>query len=95
MCFNLYSAKEVRLFPDLGIYSGIFAIYLQIESKDSRTRTIIFYALGLVYVLSTATVVCDLIEALIVSDVSNNSICKNTIYLSVMLMRLTSLLVQL
>ena len=90
MCFSLYPAKDVQLFPGLGIYSGIFAIYLQFASKDSRTTTIIFYALCLLYVLSIATVVSDLLNYLVDSDVSNNSICKNIIYLLVMLMRLNT-----
>ena len=71
MCFNLYPAKEVQLFPGLGIYSGIFVIYLQFSSKDSRTTTIIFYALRLLFVLSTANVVSDLLDNIIDSDVSN------------------------
>ena len=90
MCFNLYPAKEVGLFPDLGIYSGIFAIYIQIASKDTRTTSIIFYTLCLLYVLSTANVVFDLLGSLIGSGVSNNSIRKNIIYLLVMLMRLNN-----
>ena len=90
MCFNLYSAKEVRLFPDLGIYSGIFAIYLQFASKDLRTTSIIFYALCILYVLSTANVVSDLLYLIIDSDVSDNSIRKNIIYLLVMLMLLNT-----
>ena len=68
------------MFPGLGIYSGIFVIYLQLASKDSRTTTIIFYALCLLYILSTATVVSDLLVFIIDSDVSNNSICKNIMY---------------
>ena len=72
-------AKEVQLFPGLGIYSGIFSIYLQcVLSRESRTTTIIFYALCVLYVLSTATVVSDLLEFVI--QVSNNSICKNIIF---------------
>ena len=53
-------------------------------SKESRTRSIIFYALCLLYVLSTATVVSDLLAAII--QVSNDSICKIIIFLSVMQM---------
>jgi hypothetical protein len=45
--------------PGSGVYSGIFTIYLQYPSKESRTATIVFYALCLLYVLSTATVVLD------------------------------------
>ena len=75
MYFNLYPAKEVQLFPGLGIYSGIFAIYIQCPSKESRTATIVFYALCLLYVLSTATVVSDLL--FIILEVSNSSISEN------------------
>ena len=51
--------KEVQLFPGLGIYSGLFAIYLQCSSKESRMATVIFYALCVPCVLSTAAVVID------------------------------------
>ena len=83
MSFNLYSAKEVQLFPGLGIYSGIFAIYL---SKESRKTSIVFCALCLLYVLSTACVVSDLLVYLI--QVSNSSISKYIIFLSVMQIRI-------
>ena len=67
--------KKVQLFPGLGIYSGIFVIYLHcVLSKESRTTSIVLYALCLLYVLSTATIVSDLLGYII--DVSNNSICK-------------------
>ena len=79
MCFsNLYPVEEFQLFPGLGIYSGIFAIYIQCPSKESRTATIVFYALCLLYVLSTATVVSDLLNCII--QVSNISICKNIFF---------------
>ena len=83
MCLNFTLAKEVQLFPGLGVYSGIFALYLlvQCRSKESSTATIIFYAICLLYVLSTATFLCDL--AYLILEVSNNSICKNVIFLSV------------
>ena len=81
MSFNLYAAKKVQLFPGLGIYSAIFVIYLHcvLLSKESRKTSIIFYALCLLYVLSTAAFVCDLLESLI--GVSNNSISKYIIFL--------------
>ena len=55
-------AKEVEFFPGPGLYSGIFAIYLQCPKKDSRAAMIVFYVLCLLYVLSTATwyVICYL-----------------------------------
>jgi hypothetical protein len=74
-------AKEVQSFLDLllGIYSGIFAIYLQYPSKEFKTAIIVFYVLCLLYVLSMATVVCDLLSFTL--GVSNNSICKIIIML--------------
>ena len=86
-------AKEVQLFSGLGIYSGLFAIYIQCALKEFRKITIIFYALCLLYILSTATIVSDLLVFII--EVSNNSICKNIIFLSVMQWRLSTLPIQL
>ena len=70
-------SKEVQLFPGLGVYSGIFAIYLHCPSKEFRTAIIIFYALCLLYILSTATVVGDLLAYLF--EVSNNFIYRSII----------------
>ena len=72
-------AKEVQLFSGLGLYSGIFAMYLHCSLNKSRMATILFYALGLLYVLSTATVVIDLVS--LIFDVSNNPICKNITFI--------------
>ena len=74
-------AKEVQLFHDLGVYSGIFAMYLQVQRQSdksiSRTASIVFYAICLLYLLSF---VSDLVA--LIFEVSNNSICsKNFIYL--------------
>ena len=71
-------AKEVQLFPGLGLYSGIFAIYLQCQSRESRTAIIVFYVLCLLYILSAATVLIDLLNLIL--DVSNNSLRKNIIF---------------
>jgi hypothetical protein len=71
-------AEEVQLFICLGVYSGIFVLYLQLATKKSRTATILFYALCLLYALSTATIICDLITLIL--GVSNNYICKNIIF---------------
>ena len=77
---TLNLAEEIELFPGTGLYSGIFAIYLQCPKKDSRTGIIVFYLLCLLYVLSTATVVCDLLSATVAYSsqykVSNNLICN-------------------
>ena len=54
-------------------------MYLQCPLKNSRTAIIIFYAVCLLYVLSTATFVSDLV-AFILDVSANNSICKNTIF---------------
>ena len=74
---TLRLAKEVQLFPGLGLYSGIFAMYLQCSKKAGRSGTavVVFYAVCLLYLLSTATFVGDLVS--LIFYVSNNSIiCK-------------------
>ena len=74
-------AEEVQLFLGLlGLYSGIFAMYLYCLSKSDRDKSktaILFYALCFLYVLSTATIVGDLTG--VVLQVGDNLICKNTI----------------
>jgi len=80
MCLTCTLAKEVQLFPGLGLYSGIFAMYLQCLPSESRTATIVFYALCLLYVLSTVNVVVDLANNVLGEIVSNNSFCKNIIF---------------
>jgi hypothetical protein len=69
-------AKKVQFFLGLGIYSGIFALYLQCPLKESRTANSVFYVLCLLYVLSMATVVIDLLNFVIeiTGTVSNNYI---------------------
>ena len=66
----------------LGIYSGIFVLYLLCQSPESRTANIVFYALCVLFILSTANTVMDLLKFTL--EVSNNSISKNIIFLSVM-----------
>ena len=51
---------------------------LQCPSKKSKTTIIHFYAVCLLYLLSTATFVSDLVA--VVLDVSDDSICKITIF---------------
>jgi len=57
-----------------GLYSGIFVLYFQFQSNKSestgRTATIVFYAVCLLYVLSTVDFVCDLVA--LVLEVSAN-----------------------
>jgi len=51
-----------------GLYSGIFAIYLQRPQNKSRTASIIFYALCVLYVLSTVNIVIDLVANIPVTE---------------------------
>ena len=90
MCFNLYTAKKkVQLFSGLEIYSGIYNVH----RKSPGRQTIVFYALCLLYFLSTGTIVSDSLAYIF--QVSNNSICKNVIFLSVIQLHLRTLPVQL
>ena len=75
-------AKEVQLSPSPGLYSGIFAMYLQCPSKKSRMAAILFYAICLLYILSTASFVSDFVCLIPEVSTSNNSICKNNILIS-------------
>ena len=77
----LLVSNNVQLFLDLGVYSGIFTIYLQCTSNESRTRTanVVFYIICLLYVLCATAVVSDLIAFIIEVDVSYKLICKNII----------------
>ena len=78
----LLVAKEIQLFPGLGIYPGIFAIYLQCPSDESRTQRadVVFYTIiCLLYVFCAASVVSDLIS--ITLQVSDKFICRNIIFI--------------
>ena len=82
--------KEVQLLPGLGLYSGIFVMYLQNQPDKStgKTATIVFHAICLLYVQSTAHFISDLVAVILVIEVSDNSICtKNIIFLSGQLCR--------
>ena len=79
MCFKRVAlSKEVLLLSGLGIYSGIFAMYLQCPSKDSMTANIVFYVLCLLYALSTASVLSDLIA--IILEVSKTILSSVRLY---------------
>ena len=64
-------AKVVQLFLGLGLYSGIFVMYLQCPPKKSGRAFILYYAVSLLYILSTATFVSNLVALIL--EVSNNS----------------------
>ena len=63
-------AKEIQLIIGLGLYSGVLAIYFQLECHSNKSTAIVFYAICLLYVLSTVNFVSDLV-ALILLEVSN------------------------
>ena len=68
-------------------------MFLQCSSNKSRMAIIIFYTLCLLYVLSTATVVSDLVVAIF--QVSNNPICKSISFSSVAQWHISTLSFQL
>ena len=57
-------------------------MYLHCSPNKSGKAIILFYALCLLHVLSTATVVSDLVSNIMVFQVSNNPIYKNIIFIS-------------
>lgn len=54
-------AKAIYCYPVIGLYSGVFAMYLQHHTCNiNKGNNMLFYALCLLYFLSTATIVFDL-----------------------------------
>ena len=61
---KLRLAKAVQPLPILGLYSGIFGMYLQHSGSQQstyRAKNILFYALWVLYALSTATIIIDIL----------------------------------
>src|ERR1700735_5350564 len=57
-------AKAVQHYPIPGLYSGIFAMYLQHHGSQQSTdkaKNILFYALCVLYALSSATIIIDML----------------------------------
>jgi hypothetical protein len=60
-----------------------FILQLEHSQNNLKSKTeasIVFYALCVLYVLSTLNVVLDLVA--IIEEVSNNPICKNIFFLN-------------
>ena len=77
-------ANEV---PVLGFYSGIFILFLHLQrpskdSKQSRTAIILFYAICVLYVLSTFVIIGDFL--VFVREVSKKtlSVLRFTIFIN-------------
>ena len=69
-------------YPCPGLYSGIFAMYLQYMTSKrgtKKTTNILFYALCTLYVLTGATMIIDIIT--IIFAVNNNSSGHNNLTL--------------
>ena len=69
-CFKKCDIIAISL--RLGLYSGIFAMYLQHHSSKKGThgtKNILFFSLCVLYVLSVATVITDM--AVFIYGVSN------------------------
>ena len=63
------------------MYSGIFAMYLHWTSENSTGRKqTIFYALWVLYVLSTVSFVSDFVGDLSINVSNNDSTRKNIIF---------------
>ena len=65
-------AKKVELFFGLGLYSGIFLVALCLQCKSNkstgRKATIVFYAICLLYILSTVSFIMDLAAVTVVLE---------------------------
>src|ERR1700735_865771 len=63
-------AKAVPHCPILGLYSGIFAIYLQHHQSTAQGKSILFYALSVLYALTAATIIIETVAFCWVDPVS-------------------------
>ena len=66
-------AKTVQHWSIPGFYSGIFAIYLQhhgSQQSTDRGKNILFYALWVLYALTTATIIVDTLMFFLIDVVS-------------------------
>ena len=87
--------RHFNISPVPGLYSGIFAMYLQYhlwkkDTDQAKPKTILFYTLCALYVLSLATFSLDTTAAMVVflrRAVSNNSESKTMIVFSVIIRR--------
>ena len=64
-CAQVTLAKTVQHFPIPGLYSGIFALYLQhhgSQQSAGRAKNIVFYALWVLYALSAATIIVEILN---------------------------------
>ena len=53
--------KQCKNYPVPGLYCGIFAMYLQYHASIEGTKNMLpFYALCVLYLLSTGLIVCDI-----------------------------------
>ena len=76
-----------------GLYSGLFTMYLQSPSINSMKTSITFYALSILYLLSAATLVSDLVALII--EVSNTILSvRISFFLSVVQSRIRTLSLQ-
>ena len=64
ICSMFYNQSPFLNHPILGVYSGIFALYLHCHAakkETGNTRKIIFYALCVLYLLSVVVFVLDIL----------------------------------
>ena len=67
--------KAVQHCPIPGLYSGIFAMYLQhyrSQQSTNRAKNILFYALCVLYALSATIIIVDILELCWIDAVGMN-----------------------
>ena len=70
---KLLLAKAVQHWAIPGLYSGIFVIYLQHRGSPQstdRAKNVLFYALLVLYALTTATIIVDMLVVFWIGVVS-------------------------
>ena len=57
ICSLIVISEVIKHYPIPGLYSGIFALYLQCHASQNRADKIDFYALSVLYVLCGVSVI--------------------------------------
>ena len=74
VCFTIATPlAKACLPPSSGLYSGIFALYLQCyasRTDTAKANYILFYSLCFLYMLSVATIGFDIVSFVVISPVS-------------------------
>ena len=67
--FESFNTTSAKLFPDTGLYTAIFIMYLQHQASKRSVidivQNVLFYLICILYVLSVVTIIGDTVDFII------------------------------